>query len=59
MLRRLDALRQVLEGDAASRAFYESAGWERDGAVRTLLDAGQAVREARFHVSLAAQEGEG
>jgi len=54
----------VLQGDAASTAFYESAGWERDGAVRRLADlgddeAGQAVREARFHVSLAAQEGEG
>ncbi len=43
----------VPEGDGASAAFYSSAGWERDGLVRTLeADAG-TVREARWHVSLA------
>jgi GNAT superfamily N-acetyltransferase len=50
----------LVDGDAASTAFYESAGWQRDGTVRTLADDGQTVREARFHVSLehVDQEGE-
>jgi L-amino acid N-acyltransferase YncA len=48
----------VLQGDTASTAFYESAGWERDGAVRTLVDGDRAVREVRLHVSLGAQGGE-
>lgn len=43
----------VVEGDAASASFYRSAGWEPDGYVRTLADDGPAVREERFHVSLA------
>jgi GNAT superfamily N-acetyltransferase len=42
----------LVEGDVASTRFYESAGWERDGAVRTLVGDGQTVREARFHTSL-------
>ena len=47
----------VPEGDRASAAFYESAGWARDGTVRTLEADGGAVREARWHISLApAQE---
>ena len=42
----------LVEGDVAATTFYESAGWQRDGTVRTLVDDGQTVREARFHVSL-------
>jgi len=42
----------LVEGDAAATTFYESAGWQRDGTVRRLVDDGQTVREARFHVSL-------
>ncbi|HEV7653618.1 MAG TPA: GNAT family N-acetyltransferase [Mycobacteriales bacterium] len=42
----------VPDGDRASAAFYESAGWERDGLVRTLEDEGGTVRENRWHVSL-------
>jgi L-amino acid N-acyltransferase YncA len=43
----------VPEGDRASAAFYESAGWERDGLIRTLEADGGTVREARWHVALA------
>ena len=46
----------VPEGDQASAAFYESAGWERDGLARMLeadLPDGGTVRETRWHVSLA------
>jgi len=46
------ALVWVVEGDPASTRFYASAGWERDGWVRTLEDGGRIVREARHHVSL-------
>jgi GNAT superfamily N-acetyltransferase len=46
------ALVWLVEGDVASTRFYESAGWERDGTVRTLVGDGQTVREARFHTSL-------
>jgi L-amino acid N-acyltransferase YncA len=42
----------LLDGDAASTAFYQSAGWQPDGTVRTLLDDAGAVREVRYHVSL-------
>lgn len=42
----------VLERDTASTGFFESAGWERDGWVRTLDVAGTPVREARLHTSL-------
>ena len=42
----------VPDGDRASAAFYESAGWERDGMVRTLEADGGTVRETRWHVSL-------
>jgi GNAT superfamily N-acetyltransferase len=42
----------LAEGDVAATRFYESAGWQRDGAVRRLVEGGQTVREARFHVSL-------
>jgi GNAT superfamily N-acetyltransferase len=42
----------VPDGDRASLAFYESAGWERDGLVRTLEAEGGTVRETRWHVSL-------
>jgi GNAT superfamily N-acetyltransferase len=47
----------VPEADRASGRFYESAGWERDGTVRTLeADAG-TVREARWQVALYAVPG--
>jgi GNAT superfamily N-acetyltransferase len=42
----------LVEGDVAATRFYESAGWQRDGTVRMLVDGGQTLREARFHVSL-------
>jgi len=46
----------VPDGDSASTAFFSSAGWERDGTVRTLeteSPGGGTVRETRWHVSLA------
>lgn len=42
----------VPDGDRASTSFFSSAGWERDGAVRTLEADGGTVRETRWHVSL-------
>jgi L-amino acid N-acyltransferase YncA len=42
----------VPDGDRASTAFYASAGWERDGLVRTLEADGGTVRENRWHTSL-------
>jgi L-amino acid N-acyltransferase YncA len=42
----------VPDEDRASAAFFESAGWERDGTVRTLEADGGTVRETRWHVSL-------
>ena len=42
----------VPDGDPASARFYESAGWERDGLVRTLEADGGTVREIRWHASL-------
>lgn len=42
----------VIERDAASVGFYESAGWERDGWVRILDVAGTPVREIRLHTAL-------
>jgi GNAT superfamily N-acetyltransferase len=44
----------VPDGDRASNAFYESAGWERDGAARILEADGGTVRENRWHVALEA-----
>ncbi|TCO56722.1 ribosomal protein S18 acetylase RimI-like enzyme [Actinocrispum wychmicini] len=38
----------VPENDDVSIAFYERAGWERDGMVRTLDADGQALREIRL-----------
>jgi L-amino acid N-acyltransferase YncA len=53
---RADAMTRLVawvpDGDRASIAFYTSAGWERDGAVRTLEAEGGTVREIRWHVSL-------
>lgn len=46
------AVAWVVEGDPASARFYASAGWERDGYLRTLSDGGRVLREARHHVSL-------
>ena len=42
----------VPDGDRASTSFFSSAGWERDGTVRTLEADGGTVRETRWHVSL-------
>ena len=42
----------VPDGDRASTAFYESAGWEPDGKARLLEADGGSVREARWHVAL-------
>ena len=42
----------VPDGDRASSRFYESAGWERDGLVRTLEADGGTVRENRWHAAL-------
>jgi GNAT superfamily N-acetyltransferase len=53
---RADAMTRLVawvpDGDRASIAFYTSAGWELDGAVRTLEAEGGTVREIRWHVSL-------
>jgi GNAT superfamily N-acetyltransferase len=40
------------EPDAASLAFFTSAGWERDGYARSLETDGASVTEVRLHVSL-------
>jgi GNAT superfamily N-acetyltransferase len=40
------------ESDAASAGFYESAGWARDGWVRTLDTGGDPLREVRWHTLL-------
>lgn len=42
----------VPDGDASTTAFYASANWERDGAVRILEADGGTVREARWHVEI-------
>lgn len=42
----------VLERDGAAIGFYESAGWQRDGWVRTLEQDGRTVREVRLHTSI-------
>ena len=42
----------VPDGDLASTAFYQSAGWEPDGTARILEADGGSVRETRWHVAL-------
>jgi len=42
----------LLVRDAASHAFFTSAGWERDGASRSLDMDGQPVDEVRLHADL-------
>ena len=53
---RADAVTQLIawvpDGDRASSGFYLSAGWERDGLVRTLEAEGGTVRENRWHAAL-------
>jgi L-amino acid N-acyltransferase YncA len=44
----------IPDGDRASTAFYESAGWESDGTARILEADGGSVRETRWHVALEA-----
>jgi GNAT superfamily N-acetyltransferase len=44
----------IPDGDRASTAFYESAGWEPDGTARILEADGGSVRETRWHVALEA-----
>lgn len=46
------AVTWILDRDPASRSFYASAGWELDGAARSLDMTGQLVPERRLHVSL-------
>lgn len=41
----------LFDADAATQAFYESAGWGRDGAARE-LDMGEPVRQVRLHTAL-------
>jgi len=48
----LYGLAWVPEADAASRRFYERAGWETDGAVRVLDTGESTVREVRVTGSL-------
>lgn len=43
----------VPDGDAASRSFFTSAGWEPDGYARVLDTGAGEMREIRLHVSLA------
>jgi GNAT superfamily N-acetyltransferase len=40
------------EQDAVSAGFFESAGWARDGWVRTLDTGGSPLREVRWHTLL-------
>jgi GNAT superfamily N-acetyltransferase len=42
----------IPDGDRASTAFYESAGWGPDGRARLLEADGGSVRETRWHVAL-------
>ncbi|SNT03319.1 L-amino acid N-acyltransferase YncA [Geodermatophilus saharensis] len=42
----------VPEGDRVTAGFLESAGWDRDGWVRTLDAAGTPLREVRWHTLL-------
>ncbi len=42
----------VAEGDVVTAGFLESAGWDRDGWVRTLDADGTALREVRWHTLL-------
>jgi GNAT superfamily N-acetyltransferase len=42
----------LLESDAVSAAFYESAGWAPDGWARTLDTGGEPLREIRWHALL-------
>jgi GNAT superfamily N-acetyltransferase len=42
----------IAEADVATAGLLESAGWDRDGWVRTLDAAGTPLREARWHALL-------
>ena len=42
----------VADADAVTAGFLESAGWDRDGWVRTLDASGTPLREARWHALL-------
>jgi GNAT superfamily N-acetyltransferase len=48
--RRLQAW--LLESDAVSAGFYESAGWAPEGWARTLDTGGEPLREVRWHALL-------
>jgi GNAT superfamily N-acetyltransferase len=45
------------EQDAVSAGFFESAGWARDGWVRTLDTGGAPLREVRWHTLLEETDG--
>ncbi len=47
----------VPEQDRVSAGFFESAGWARDGWVRTLDTGGAPLREVRWHALLAETDG--
>jgi GNAT superfamily N-acetyltransferase len=49
----------VPEDDTRTRGFYESAGWEPDGAVRSLDVGGKLVREVRLHAALDGEASDG
>ena len=49
----------VLDGDVASTRFFESAGFARDGWVRTLDATGGTIREVRLHTALVDTDAEG
>ncbi len=48
-----NAVTWLLEQDRICRSFFQSAGWELDGAARTLDMDGRLVTEVRLHTSLA------
>lgn len=50
--RALTAVSWLAEADRPSRAFFTSAGWEPDGAGRTLDAGGRLVTEVRLHAAL-------
>lgn len=46
----------LTETDGASAAFFESAGWARDGWARTLDTGGAPLRELRWHTLLGEED---
>jgi GNAT superfamily N-acetyltransferase len=46
----------VLESDAVTGRFLESAGWAREGWIRTLDTGGKPLREIRWHAELGEED---